>query len=125
MPRNHILTPLDNMMGRLFAPGSRLAFLPLFYSLCALASPAPEVTPLPTKVQPAKRDLSSWALSVAQGLPTDVASGILPAFQGLPDSDQVQDQLDIGDQDVDNLPLSVLNIPSVIRVWNDTGTSNI
>jgi hypothetical protein len=75
------------------------------------AAPNPFPTSAPTKVQPEKRDISSWASSVAQGLPTDVASGVLPAFQGLPNTDQIKQQLNLTDDDVSRLPQSVLNIP--------------
>lgn len=65
----------------------------------------------PTKLQPQKRGIPSWASSVAQGLPTDVASGVLPAFQGLPNTEQIKQQLNLTDDAVNRVPLSVLNIP--------------
>src|SRR4051812_10375644 len=92
--------------------GTALVSLVLLNQLASsLAAPNPLPTPSPTKVQPHKRGISSWASSVAQGLPTDVASGVLPAFQGLPGPDQIKQQLNLTDDDVNRLPLSVLSIP--------------
>ncbi|KAG8816921.1 hypothetical protein FRC17_000134 [Serendipita sp. 399] len=85
-----------------------------------VAIPAPEPTPAPTKVQLPKRDLSSWASSVAAGLPTDIASGILPAFQGLPSADDIKEQLNLTDDAIQQLPLQVLNFPSYAN-WTGSG----
>ena len=78
------------------------------------AVPNPHPTPAPTKTLPQKRGLSSWASSVASGLPTDIAGGVLPAFQGLPSPDDIKKQLNLTDEDINALPLEVLNIPYVL-----------
>ncbi|KAG8810585.1 hypothetical protein FRC18_003989 [Serendipita sp. 400] len=82
--------------------------------------PRPEPTSPPTRVELPKRGLSSWASSVAQGLPTDVASGILPAFQGLPSPDDIKEQLNLTDDSINQLPIQVLNIPSYAN-WTSSG----
>lgn len=94
------------------SPNNALLTLILLTQLASTAAaPNPLPTAAPTKVQPQKRGLSQWASSVAQGLPTDVAGGVLPAFQGLPSADDVKHQLNLTDDDVNRLPQSVLNIP--------------
>lgn len=106
--------PLTGSAATLFA----LALLTQLAGTVAAPNPLP--TASPTKVQPQKRGISSWASSVAQGLPTDVASGVLPAFQGLPNADEVKQQLNLTDDDINRLPQSVLNIPSYAN-WTGQG----
>lgn len=106
--------PLTGSAATLFA----LALLTQLAGTVAAPNPLP--TAAPTKVQPQKRGISSWASSVAQGLPTDVASGVLPAFQGLPNADEVKQQLNLTDDDINRLPQSVLNIPSYAN-WTGQG----
>lgn len=86
----------------------------------AVAAPNPLPTPAPSKTLPQKRDISSWASSVASGLPTYIAGGVLPAFQGLPSPDDIKKQLNLTDEAIDALPLEVLNIPTFAN-WTGNG----
>lgn len=106
------------------------------FPIIALASPAPSPYPHPNAVAPRapvitpslseyhptrtfrdKRDIISQlesgvnsVLSELGNVPSYVASGVAPFFQGYPTGTQVQSSLSLSNSDVDALPTQVLNI---------------
>lgn len=56
----------------------------------------------------APADVTKWVAA----LPSDIAGGILPQFENLPDSDAIKKQLQLNDDQINALPVNILNIPS-------------
>ena len=65
-------------------------------------------------------DVGSILSDVGTGLPSWVASGVLPGFQGLPTGSAVMSSAGVSSTDLDAQPTSVLNIPGYGN-WTNIG----
>jgi len=63
-------------------------------------------------------EVSSYLAS----LPSAAVQGLLPAFENLPTPDEVKSKLNVSDEELQNAPLKVLNIPGYAN-WTSSGWS--